>query len=110
MNDTQIEPQKSNRKKRYDINFKRNAVELWLSGNKSAESVATELGISGQTLKTWKQQLAVPLPPSQAQTLEQLHEENRRLRRELTGALRRCDILKKTLGILSEPNGNALNA
>lgn len=104
------EPELKVRKKRYDLNFKRSAVELWLSGGKSAQAVAAELGISGQTLKTWKQQLAVPMPPTQAQTLEQLQEENRRLRRELTGALRRCDILKKTLGILSEPNGNALNA
>jgi transposase-like protein len=92
MNGTQAEPQR--RKKRYDLNFKRSAVELWLGGGKSAEQVATELGISGQTLKTWKQQLVLPPPISQAQTLEQLQEENRRLRRELTGALRRCDILK----------------
>src|SRR5208283_6060612 len=104
MNDTQTEPKI--RKKRYDLNFKRSAVEMWLSGGKSAEAVAAELGISGQTLKTWKQQLAVPPPPSTAQGLEQLQEENRRLRRELTGALRRCDLLKKTMGILSEPNGN----
>jgi transposase len=107
MNDTLTEPKI--RKKRYDLNFKRQAVELWLSGSKSAEAVAAELGISGQTLKTWKQQLSVAPPPSGAQTMEQLQEENRRLRRELTGALRRCDILKKTLGILSEPNGNVLN-
>jgi len=107
MNDTQTTT--PNRKKRYDLNFKRNAVELWLSGNKSAETVAAELGISGQTLKTWKQQLSVSPPPSQAQTMEQLQEENRRLRRELIGAHRRCEILKKTLGILSEPSGNALN-
>ena len=57
MNDTQTEPQR--RKKRYGLNFKRSAVELWLSGGKSAQAVAAELGISSQTLKTWKQQLAV---------------------------------------------------
>ncbi|MGH7951508.1 MAG: transposase [Limisphaerales bacterium] len=103
MNDTQTPT--PNRKKRYDLNFKRNAVELWLSGSKSAEAVAGELGISGQTLKTWKQRLSVTPPPSQAQTLEQLSEENRRLRRELTGALRRCDILKKPWA--SSPNPTA---
>jgi transposase-like protein len=103
MNDTQTEPQK--RKKRYDLNFKRSAVELWLSGGKSAAAVAAELGISGQTLKTWKQQLAVPPPPSTAQSPEQLQEENRRLRRELTGALRRCDILKKPWASSPNPAG-----
>jgi transposase-like protein len=65
MNDTQTEPQK--RKKRYDLNFKRSAVELWRAGGKSAAAVAAELGISGQTLKTLKQQLAVPPPPSTGQ-------------------------------------------
>ena len=106
MNNTNSEPKI--RRKRYDQNFKRQAVELWLSGGKSAPAVAAELGISAQALKTWKKQLALVPPPSGAQTWEQVHEENRRLRRELSGALRRCDILKKTLGILSEPNGNAL--
>jgi|SRR5580765_991297 len=103
------EPIRTRKYKRYDLTFKRSAVELWLAGGKSAEAVAGELGISVQALKTWKHQLAVPPPASGAQTFEQLQEENRRLRRELTGALHRCDILKKTLGILSEPNGNALN-
>ena len=101
------EPTPKRKDKRYDLTFKRSAVELWLAGGKSAEAVATELGISVQALKTWKHQLAVTPPASSAQTAVQLQEENRRLRRELAGALRRCDILKKTLGILSEPSGNA---
>lgn len=107
MNDTQTEPKI--RKQRYDLNFKRSAVELWLAGGQSAQAVAAELGINSQTLKTWKQQLSVTPPPTPAQSLEQLQEENRRLRRELVSTQRRCEILKKTLGILSEPSGNALN-
>lgn len=66
MNEIQTPP--PNRKKRYDLNFKRSAVELWLSSNKSAKAVATEPSISGQTLKTWKQQISVPPPSSTAQT------------------------------------------
>lgn len=97
------------RKKRYDQNFKRAAVELWLAGGKSAKVAAAELGINAQTLKIWKQQLDVVPPKGTAPTFAQLQAENLRLRRELTGALRRCDILKKTLGILSEPNGNGLH-
>ena len=96
------EPTPIRKYKRYDLTFKRFAVELWLSGGKSAEAVAAELGISVQALKTWKHQLAVAPPASGAQTFEQLQEENRRLRRELTGALRRCDILKKPWA--SSPN------
>lgn len=107
------EPQNSEpkaRKKRYDQNFKRSAVEHWLASGKSAKSVATELGISGQTLLTWKQQLALPMPSGQSQSFEQVLEENRRLRRENVSLIRQREILKKTLGILSTPNDNASNA
>lgn len=44
--------------KRYDINFKRSAVEMWLSGGKSVEQIASELGISTQSIKKWKKELA----------------------------------------------------
>jgi transposase-like protein len=56
------EPEPKVRKKPYDQNFKRSAVEHWLGSGSSANQVATELGINVQTLKIWKQQLAV-LPP-----------------------------------------------
>ena len=107
MNDTSTSVK--SRKTRYDLNFKRSAVELWQSSGKSAGVVATELGISGQTLKTWKQKLCLPPPPSTAQTLQELQAENRRLRRDLDFALRQREILKKTLGILASPSDNALS-
>ena len=95
--------------KRYDINFKRSAVELWLSGGKSVEQIAAELGISTQSIKKWKKELAA-LPatgPGQRST-QQLEEEVRRLKRELQHVARQRDILKKTLGILSTER-NAVN-
>ena len=95
--------------KRYDPSFKRSAVELWLAGGKSADTVAAELGINVQALKTWKHQLAVPPPASGVQTVEQLQEENRRLRREMASLIRQREILKKTLGILSTPPELVLN-
>ena len=100
------ESQVQRKYKRYDINFKRSAVELWLSGGKSVEQIAAELGISTQSIKKWKKELAA-LPatgPGQRST-QQLEEEVRRLKRELQHVGRQRDILKKTLGILStEPN------
>jgi hypothetical protein len=39
------EPELKVRKKRYDQNFKRSAVEHWLGSGKSADQVADELGI-----------------------------------------------------------------
>jgi len=100
----------SRKYKRYDEAFKRSAVELWLQGGKSAEQVATELGITSQSLQHWKKQLAaLPTSGLGQRSAQQLEEENRRLKRELQGALRRCDILKKTLGILSSPSENGSN-
>src|SRR5579859_7116762 len=107
MNETPNEPKV--RKKRYDENFKRSAVEHWLGSGKSAKAVAQELGISSQTLLTWKQQLAVPMPAGPSPTLEQLQEENRRLRRENQSLIRQREILKKTLGILSTPPDTVSN-
>ena len=42
MNTENTEPRKYNR---YDENFKRSAVEMWLAGGKSVEQIAAELGI-----------------------------------------------------------------
>jgi transposase-like protein len=33
-------------------------VELWLGGGKSVQQIATELGVSDQSLKQWKKKLA----------------------------------------------------
>ena len=96
--------------KRYDENFKRSAVELWLRGGKSVEAIATELGISTQSLKQWKKKLAaLPATGLGQRSALQLEEENRRLKRELQHVSRQRDILKKTLGILSA-DGSVSNA
>ncbi len=84
-------------------------MELLLQGGKSIEQIAADLGISTQSLKQWKKQLAaLPATGPGQRSVQQLEEENRRLKRELHGAVRRCDILKKTLGILSTPSTTAL--
>jgi transposase len=100
----------SGKYRRYDENFKRAAVEMWLQGGKSAAKISQELGISTQSLKIWKQQLAA-LPPTGLgqRSVEQLEEENRRLQKELRRVAQQRDILKKTLGIISTPNHDGLN-
>jgi transposase len=95
--------------KRYDEAFKRSAVELWLQGGKSLQQIARELGVSGQSIKAWKKQLAaLPATGPGQRSPQQLEEENRRLKQELLRVSRQRDILKKTLGILSEPSDNVL--
>jgi len=100
-------------RRKYDKSFKQQAVELWLSSGKSAALVAAELGIKPDRLFSWKKTFAPPPPGGEggggAKSRQQLQEENEALRRELDYVRQQRDILKKTLGILSEPPNNATN-
>jgi transposase len=92
--------------KRYEEAFKRQAVEHWIKTGKRGTQVAAELGISYPSLKDWKRRYwgeAIPGGPD-------LASENRALKAELARVREQRDILKKTLGILSEPSKNATNS
>jgi transposase len=89
--------------KRYDEPFKRQAVEHWIQSGKSGTQIAAELGISYPSLKDWKRRYVGDATPARAD----LEAENRALRAELARVREQRDILKKTLGILSEPSKNA---
>ena len=95
--------------KRYDEGFQRSTVEHWMLSGQSARQVALELGLNVQSLQKWKQKFKA-LPAGQvADTLEALQAENQRLQKELHRVGQQRDILKKTLGIISEPSGGGLN-
>ena len=100
-------PIKSRRK--FDETFKREAVNNWLSSGKSAEVIGEELGLDANRLYAWRKRLAPadaggraaagakPGSPADLQArLDAALREVRHLREQR-------DILKKTLGILSEP-------
>lgn len=95
-------------RKKYDADFKRNAVELVLSGNRSCRAVERDLGIPQGILHRWtkeyksdpkgsfpglghKKQKQLCVDPS----LLSLKQENEELRLER-------DILKKALAIVSK--------
>jgi transposase len=101
--------------KKFDETFKREAVANWLSSGKSARVIGEELGLSPDRLYTWRKPFgptdaggratAGPKPGRSADLQSQLEaalRENRHLREQR-------DILKKTLGILSEPSSTATN-
>jgi transposase len=103
------------KKQSYDQAFKEHAVNLWLASGKSAQEVADELGIKRDRLYSWKAALN-PVPPGGKggttqgrRTPEQLERELAQLRRENQWLRQQRDILKKTLGILSEPPSNDTN-
>lgn len=93
-------------RQKYDETFKRHAVELSLSATRTVRTVAKELGVTPSMLYRWRE-LYAPRPSggdSQAgpRTLEQAEAENRQLRAEVIRMREREDVLKKSLGILSE--------
>lgn len=89
--------------KRYDEALKKAAVENWIKSGKPGTVIAAELGVSYPSLKDWKARYCGDAIP-QRDTLE---AENRALRRELARVSEQRDILKKTVGIFSEPSSNA---
>ncbi len=101
-------------RKRFDKAFKCQAVELWLNSGKAATEVAAELGIHPQRLSAWRKRLAPPPPGGGGgggaqRSAAQLEVENTGLRRENDYLRHQRDILKKTLGILSEPPSSGFN-
>ncbi len=92
--------------KRYDDAFKRQAVEHWIRSGKPGTQVAAEIGVSYPTLKSWRRDYTGDALPARAD----LAAENHALKAELARVREQRDILKKTLGILSEPPQNAISA
>ena len=78
---------------------------MWLSSGKSAREIGAELGITERHLHSWHKKHA-PATPTQR---SQMETELVALRRENALLRQQRDILKKTLGILSEPPNSATN-
>ena len=100
-------------RRKFDETFKREAVLNWLRSGKSALVVGEELGISANLLYAWRGLVpavaggrataAKPGSVSDLQSqLDAAHRELRHVREQ-------CVILKKTLGILSEPSPSGMN-
>lgn len=94
---------------RYSKEFKEEAVRLLATSGKTAKQLGIELGVSGMSLLTWREQaIANGDHPEQAKlegiriNYSVLKLENARLKKELETARAERDILKKSLGILSE--------
>jgi transposase len=83
----------------FPVAFKREAVQLALSGEKSKAQIARDLGITENMLYTWIAQYGPDAPPTETTTLQ---IENARLRKALARAEMERDILKKAIGIFSE--------
>jgi transposase-like protein len=102
-------------RRKFDETFKREAVQNWLASGKSAAVIAQELGLLAKQLYAWKQRFAPADAGGRAAagakpgSAADLQSQVDALRRELARVSEQRDILKKTLGILSEPSPNAMN-
>lgn len=102
-------------RRKFDPAFKREAVQNWLASGKSAPVTAKELGLPPNRLYVWRKRFAPADPggrgPAGAKpgSLADLQSQLDDARREIQHLRQQRDILKKTLGILSEPPPNVMN-
>jgi transposase len=101
----------------YDSGFRQEAVNLLLSSGRTLKQVAAELGVSANSLRSWRYralgkghvaQGAAAQPQGRSEVpLADAAGEIRRLQRENEYLRRQREILKKAMSILSEdpPSG-----
>ena len=90
----------------YTKEYKEEALELWRASGRSAAKIAAQLGIRPPLLYRWARTERVPDTPGAGRkprrSLEELEAEILRLRTENAKLLEQREVLKKSLGILSE--------
>ena len=92
----------------YPAEFREEAVRYWLSSGQTLSVVASDLGLSPQCLRAWRQQMesasSEPIIVGNTGTATELAQarEIGQLRRELEAMTRQRDILKKAISIFSE--------
>jgi len=83
-------------RKRFAESFKRDAVRLVTHEGYTFRAAATAVGVSDRSLRYWHSKLSSPpVLCGPKASVEQLQEENRRLRQQLKRAELEREILKK---------------
>ncbi len=101
---SQEKPEERPRKK-YTEEFKRSVIDHWQTSGKTGPQIAQEFGVNVWNLRDWKRQYGSSAKPVDApipKTPQEMSREIQQLRRELARVTLQRDILKKTMGILSE--------
>jgi transposase-like protein len=95
---------KQNRRK-YDADFKRNAVQLSLRSENSVQEVADDLGIHKDLIYQWRKQCdnhgEIAFPGNGAQALTPEQKRIKELEKKLKDVEMERDILKKAMAILT---------
>jgi transposase len=86
----------SAKRRRFSEEFKRDAVRLVVDEGYTVKAAAKAVGISEKSLRDWQKRLAPPPRPcGEDATIDELREENKRLRKQLKRAELEREILKK---------------
>ncbi|MCX4538620.1 transposase (plasmid) [Streptomyces sp. NBC_00841] len=94
---------KSNMSKRYTAEFKRDAVALALSSDKTVTEVARDLGVSPEGLRGWVKQAKVDRGEGSAGALTSAErEELAQLRRKVRELEKTVDILGKATAFFAQ--------
>ncbi len=80
----------------YPPEFKKEAVRLARSGDKAIATIAHDIGVADQTLRSWVQQAEINAGTRDGLTTTE-REELRRLRRENRVLIQERDILKSAM-------------
>lgn len=102
-------------RRKFDETFKRETLNNWLTSGKSAEIIGQEFGLTPSRLYAWRKRFAPgaaggeAAPGAKPGSYEELQAQLEESRREIRHLREQRDILKKTLGILSEPSKSAIN-
>jgi transposase len=90
--------------KLYSLEFRQEAVRLMRTSGRSVSRLASELGISPSTLRSWERQLAIDGGRASGLTSDE-REELRRLRREVKVLAEEREILKKAAAFFAKEGG-----
>ena len=88
----------------YPLEFRREAVALLQSSGKTVPQLASELGVSPQSLRNWARQIDVDAGKAGGLGSDE-RDELRRLRRELRIVTEEREILKKAAAFFAKDSG-----
>jgi transposase len=93
---SELQQEVPRRKRRFGEEFKRDAVRLVVEEGYTFQTAAAAVGVSDQSLRAWHAKYAPPREPcGENATVEELRQENGRLRKQLRRAELEREILKK---------------
>lgn len=89
--------------RRFSEEFKRDAVRLVVAEGYTRQAAAAAVGVSEQSLRAWHAKyVPAPEPCGESATVEELREENVRLRKQLKRAELEREILKKATAFFAK--------